>query len=44
MASPYFSQINVQQADYSPLVTAGANIGQMYAQMGANIGKGQRVP
>ena len=40
MASPYFSQINVQQADYSPLVTAGANIGRMYADMGKNIGQG----
>lgn len=39
MASPYFSQINVNRADYSPLVRAGSTIGQMYADMGRQIGQ-----
>ena len=39
MTSPYFSQINVNRADYSPLVRAGATIGQMYADMGKQIGQ-----
>ena len=37
MASPYFSNINVQQADYSPLVQAGAAIGNMYSNLGATF-------
>jgi hypothetical protein len=38
MTSPYFSNINVAQADYSPLARAGEAIGNMYAQTGQNIG------
>jgi len=39
MNSPYFSDINVQQADYSSIARAGETIGNMYAQTGQNIGK-----
>ena len=39
MTSPYFSDINVQQADYSPIARAGETIGNMYAQTGQTIGK-----
>lgn len=38
MTSPYFSNINVAQADYSPIARAGEAIGNMYAQTGQNIG------
>lgn len=38
MTSPYFSDINVAQADYSPISRAGTAIGNIYAQTGQNIG------
>ena len=38
MASPYFSSINQQQANYTPpLVQAGAAIGNMYSNLGKTI-------